>query len=471
MFNKNFYPTPYSLVSKMIEPYKEEMIKGSLVLEPSAGKGDIASQVKNVGRNVRLHLIELEPELQEICKKYGAIVGYDFLTFQPDTNYDYIIMNPPFENGDEHFLKAWEISKNTTIACLLNAETIRNPYSAKRKHLAQILADNGGTVEYISNGFSEAERKTNVETALIRVTKITKNDYSFNNFETEKEYFGEINETSLARPDMVGNMIADYQRAKQLYAEGVAKIRQAKAVSNQFYEYIDLFVIAKEAYSTNSAVIEFGDQLRFKVWDKIISAIGIEKYMTGKVLASFREKMKEQGNIAITKENIETLVSSIMFNSKSILDESIVSVFDSLTKYHTDNRFHPEGWAHNEAWIVNKKFVLPWIVQRNWAGNGFDLVYDQRGTLSDIDKALCYLTGQDYNTIKKIRDSLNDAIKNPEKPEAESEFFKIKFYFKGTVHFTFKSQKVWADFNLTATKGKNWLRPEQERKWKQTNKF
>jgi len=99
------------------------------------------------------------------------------------------------------------------------------------------------------------------------------------------------------------------------------------------------------------------------------------------------------------------------------------------------------------------------------------LVYDQRGTLSDIDKALCYLTGQDYNTIKKIRDSLNDAIKNPEKPEAESEFFKIKFYFKGTVHFTFKSQKVWADFNLTATKGKNWLRPEQERKWKQTNKF
>jgi hypothetical protein len=54
---------------------------------------------------------------------------------------------------------------------------------------------------------------------------------------------------------------------------------------------------------------------------------------------------------------------------------------------------------------------------------------------------------------------------------AESEFFTMKFYLKGTVHFTFKSQKVWADFNLTATKGKNWLRPEQERKWRQTNKF
>ena len=70
MFNKNFYPTPYSLVQIMIEPYKEEMKKGSLILEPSAGKGDIASQLKNISRNVKLHMIELEPELQEICKKY-----------------------------------------------------------------------------------------------------------------------------------------------------------------------------------------------------------------------------------------------------------------------------------------------------------------------------------------------------------------------------------------------------------------
>ena len=70
MFNKNFYPTPYQLIRKMLEPYEEKMKKGSLVLEPSAGKGDIASQIKNIGRNVKLHIIELEPELQEICKKH-----------------------------------------------------------------------------------------------------------------------------------------------------------------------------------------------------------------------------------------------------------------------------------------------------------------------------------------------------------------------------------------------------------------
>ena len=471
MFNSQFYPTPFTLVSKMIEPYREKILSWCFILEPSAGKGDIAKQIKNIGHRAKIHLIESEPELREIAKQYGSIVSYDFLDFSPDTNYDFIIMNPPFENGDAHFLKAWEISQNTTIVCLLNAETIRNPYSEKRKLITKILEDNGGTVEYIENAFSTAERKTNVETALIRVTKVNKNEFSFQSFETESEYFSEINETSLANPDIIWNLIQDFKQSKELYAEWVAKIRKSQQIAKQFAPHINGFSIADKSYSTNAAVIEFSDELRMKAWMKIIEAIGIEKYMTWKVLEWFREKMKEQGNIALNKQNIEMLVTSIMHNSKSILEDSIVSVFDNLTKYHTENRHHPEGWANNQSWMVGKKFVLPWIVQRNWTGNGFDFIYDTRGRLSDIDKALCYLTGKDYNTITKIRDSLNDAIKNSEKMEAESEFFKIKFYFKGTVHFTFKSQAVWANFNLTATKSKSWLPPNQENKWRQSNKF
>ena len=109
------------------------------ILEPSAGKGDIAKVIKYKSNKCHIHLIELEPELQEITKQYGQIVHYDFLTFEPDTQYDYIIMNPPFDNGDAHLLKAWEIATNTEIICLLNAETIRNPYSSTRKALANII--------------------------------------------------------------------------------------------------------------------------------------------------------------------------------------------------------------------------------------------------------------------------------------------------------------------------------------------
>lgn len=176
-------------------------------------------------------MIEIEPELQEIAKQYGQIVANDFLSFEPDTSYDLIVMNPPFENGDDHLLKAWEIAKNTTIICLLNAETIRNPYSSKRKALNAII-EQFGTVEFIQNAFLHAERRTSVEVALIRLKKITKQTDYFQQFEEEEEReYEELNEMSLARPDKLGNIIADFKRANELYTQGVALIEKADKIS------------------------------------------------------------------------------------------------------------------------------------------------------------------------------------------------------------------------------------------------
>jgi hypothetical protein len=63
-------------------------------------------------------------------------------------------MNPPFENGDQHFLKAWDIMRNGDIVCLLNAETLKNPYSERRKTVLKIIEDNNGTIEYIQDAFA-----------------------------------------------------------------------------------------------------------------------------------------------------------------------------------------------------------------------------------------------------------------------------------------------------------------------------
>lgn len=303
-------------------------------------------------------MIEIESNLQELCKKHGTLIAYDFLSFDPDTNYDFIFMNPPFSNGDEHLLKAWEISKNTTIVCILNAETVRNSYSQKRKAL-QAIIDDFGSVEYIENAFWNAERKTGVEIAIVTLTKKTEGSFSFQDFETEQEYFWEINETALASPDRVGNIVADYKRSVELYAEWVAMIRKADKIAKQFWNHTNWFEIATKAHSTNNAAHDYADNLRQRVWNSIFSAMNIDKYMTEKVLDSFRKKMAEQGNIAVNKKNIEEFLSVIIQNSWNILEESIVSTFEYLTKYHKENRYEPEWWAHNESYMVWKKFVLP----------------------------------------------------------------------------------------------------------------
>ena len=49
-------------------------------------------------------------------------------------------MNPPFSNGDKHLLKALQMQeKGGNIVCLLNAETLRNPYTESRKELIRQL--------------------------------------------------------------------------------------------------------------------------------------------------------------------------------------------------------------------------------------------------------------------------------------------------------------------------------------------
>ena len=71
------------------------------------------------------------------------IVHDDFLTFVSRKTYDLILMNPPFSAGCEHLLKAIELLKccGGKIRCLLNAETVRNPYSAQRQLLQQYLEE------------------------------------------------------------------------------------------------------------------------------------------------------------------------------------------------------------------------------------------------------------------------------------------------------------------------------------------
>lgn len=468
--NKNFFPTPIHLVQKMLEWI--DTTKPAVWLEPSAGKWDIARCISSRNRRHKIHLIELEPELQVIAKEYGQIVGNDFLEFEPDTNYDYIIMNPPFDNWDEHLLKAWEIAKNTTIVCLLNAETVKNPYTAKRKVLKAII-DEFGTVEYIENGFTNAERKTNVETALVRLKKVTKQTQYFHDFEEEQErVYEELNETALARPDKLGNIIEDFKRANEMYAQWVALINKADRVAKQYISYPKGFEIASKSSNKNEALQEYADELRGAVWQSIFKAMNMEQFMTAKVLDSFQEKMKTQKNIAINKKNIEMFIEVLFQNSGSILEDSILNTFDYLTKNYKDNRFSVEWWAHNEAYMVGKKFVLPAVVtyDNKW-NKRFEIWYSCfYKNLEDIDKALCYLTGTPYKNCRTILKALNDAIGSWE-TKCQSEFFDIVFYKKGSGHFTFRSGKVWSDFNIRATKSKGWLPPNMEEKWRQANKF
>lgn len=104
-----FFPTPAPLVERMLELAS---IEGDMtVLEPSAGKGDIADKVAMLYPLASLNCIEPNHSLRKILElKKHCLVGHDFMRFT-GVLYDRILMNPPFERGQdaEHIMHAYDL--------------------------------------------------------------------------------------------------------------------------------------------------------------------------------------------------------------------------------------------------------------------------------------------------------------------------------------------------------------------------
>jgi hypothetical protein len=188
-YTKNFYPTPRDLVNVMVGPYLEDIRNNRRsILDPSAGVGDMLNGVKyhnyskgwHRDKTRNLYAIEINTEFHPILREKGyRIIGEDFLQFSGSHDFDYIFMNPPFDRGAEHLLKAWDILKDGTIRCLLNAETLANPYTRNRQLLSEIIDEYEGEVEFLGERFVTGVRPTHVEIALVTLTKKAENRFNF----------------------------------------------------------------------------------------------------------------------------------------------------------------------------------------------------------------------------------------------------------------------------------------------------
>jgi predicted RNA methylase len=106
----DFFPTPPGLVARMLRSAR--IVAGDRVLEPSAGKGDIADAARAAGASV--DAIEISDTLRKLLEAKGHhLVAQDFEDFTPTEPYDTVIMNPPWSgNADvRHTRRAYDLVK------------------------------------------------------------------------------------------------------------------------------------------------------------------------------------------------------------------------------------------------------------------------------------------------------------------------------------------------------------------------
>src|SRR5690625_3480490 len=205
--------------------------------------------------DLKIDVIENDPRLSSTLMGEGYdVVWDDFLTYETYKEYDFIIMNPPFSNGVDHVLKELELAENQLSRCeifaILNKETINNAYSSKRQELLRKLDEHGAVIRYVSEAFSDAERKTDVEVALIHV-KVEKAGAgrsiydSIPFFSSKGTDEGEAIETALSthvkasevadRLNDIERLVAEYETACELARDTY----EAVTAKQSFYSYIN----------------------------------------------------------------------------------------------------------------------------------------------------------------------------------------------------------------------------------------
>lgn len=500
--NKDFFPTPENIINKMFFDVDFKMIHS--ILEPSAGSGNIAEAIKKKEKlystnynkfSFDLDCIEADQNLQHILKGKGFRVVYnDFLTYDTMKEYDIIIMNPPFSNGCKHLLKALKMQERNggAVICLLNAETLKNPCTNERMDLKRKLTEYNAKIEFIQDAFMDAERKTNVEIALIKVQlpKVQRESFILDGLKKSKEVREvkeETESTQLADSDFFKAIVDQYNMEVEA---GIKLIKEYYAMSpfilSQFGKdketgktiqqggcILSLDISTnKDKYHNKLSINEYIREVRKKYWKALFENPKFIGQLTNNLQQDFYNKVEEMKDYDFSLYNIYQLKIDMQKKVVNGIEETIIALFDEFSnKYHyldetSKNIHYYNGWKTNKAWIINKKVIIPlagWRdVSYSWERYNPSR-YDVVGKLQDIEKCFNYLDGGLTEAVDLV-ESLKFAEEYGETKNIQLKYFTITFYKKGTCHITFNNDELLKKFNIFGSQHKGWLPPSYGKK-------
>ena len=385
--NKEFYPTPKALLEKMTEDVNFPMVHS--VLEPSAGKGDIVKYLLEKAEscsNVTLDIdcIEKDPNLRHILKGNDMrVVHDDFLTYDTMKAYDMIIMNPPFSEGCLHLQKAIRMQERSggAIVCLLNAETLKNQCSNDRIALMKMIEQHNGSIEFIQDGFLDAERKTAVEVALVKV-QIPKPEARSSIIDTLKRE-RKVQEPAasecayLADNDFIKAIVDQY---KMEVEAGCRLIREYEGMKpfilSEFKRNDDGSFRSTECilslnlctqhnhYDGNASINEYIRLVRKKYWKTLFTNPKFVGQLTENLQREYFNKVSELMDVEFSMFNVLEVKIDMLKHVSDGIEDAIIALFDEFSHKHywyddSGNNIHYyNGWKTNSAYMVNKKFVL-----------------------------------------------------------------------------------------------------------------
>lgn len=484
MIDHQFYPTPPHLVEKAWNKFTESHV--TALLEPSAGKGALIDKPRGYYMNSSstTDCIEAMGDNIAVLKQKGLrVVDTDFLSFTTSKLYSHVILNPPFANGIDHVLKAWDILVQGELVAIINASTIENPNSEKRQFLVNLIDENGD-VEFLDAAFTtdDTQRKTNVRVAIVHLTKTSLdaplfdiNTMGMTTDDTLSSFDEQLNEEKahLSKQMQIPNStIKNGVIAFNQAAEAIRAMIQAQRNADYYKSKISgprhvMGGCSKKPTHYQSEFNSAYDDLKLNAWSNIINASDFTNKFSSKVIKDLEQELETIKHMEFTVRNIYGLLEGLLLNKGKLDNDMLLEVFDLITAYHTGNRSLYRGWKSNDKHrsrafrMKHTRFILP---TRTVADAGY-FCYDNKRMIEDFDKVFALLDGK-----AAPEDPLLNVFTDKERyrdvcsgERVASSYFEVRFYV-GTqsIHFfpTKKGKELVDRFNRTIGKLRGWLPDE-----------
>lgn len=479
MFNKDFYPTPASVIDTMLAGID---LNGLTIFEPSAGSGAILDYCKLHGAKDLL-CCENDPDLARIAATKGRMIADDFLTVTPEqiSHIDMIVMNPPFSADEHHINHAFEIAPGgCLIVSLCNYATYDNAYSQYRSKLKGLIKDHG-SIENLGDVFSNAERTTGINIGLIRLNKPkAESDAEFDGYFDLSEEFDEQGNGIMTHNE-VREIVNRYVGAVKMFNEVDEANRKIntliKPISNGLG--IKFGAISSRNNICNDIDREvFKKELQKSAWRAAFAKLKMERFVTQSIQSDINKFVEQQTSVPFTMKNIYKMVELIAGTHESRMNRVLVEAFEHICSFSSENTTAGEKWKTNSDYKINKRFIIPGIGEYDtrWPSDTVKIRcgYGYQNRVDDIIKALCLLTGDNYDKLMKMEykssygamhechKSLYNFFSNTPTPWGqwvEYTYFRVRCYKKGTMHAEFKDDSLLDAFNRKVAQIKGWRLP------------
>jgi predicted RNA methylase len=475
MFNKDFFPTPKEVIEQMMFGVD---IADNVFLEPSAGKGNIVDYLKEHYAKEVL-ACEINNDLAKILSGKARLIANDFLTVraQDISHVHCIVMNPPFSADETHILHAWDIAPGgCAIISLCNDNTVNQHWdiSKKRQELHELIKLYGKS-ESFGDCFSNAERKTGVDVACVWLYKPKMGDDEFSDYFSLTDDEIENLEQGLVRYNYVRDIVNRYVGAIMLFDKIEPLAREINDLTKPISEHgikFGAYETGKSNYGSTEIKREtYKKELQKQAWRRIFQDMKMNKYVTKGVQATINKFIETQVHVPFTMKNVYKMIEIIVGTHGSRMQKVLVEAFEMICAFSwKENCTGGEKWKTNSDYVINKRFIVPYITSTWYASEYIKLGSSgNRDIVEDIQKALCHLTGMNYENCTTLSAFVGRQQLDWGK-WYEWGFFRIRGYKKGTMHFEFADENVLDIFNKRVAEIKGWALPQTSNSTKRARK-